>query len=163
MSHQSPPTLHFSLPDGTKRLASLLQRGILIPCSGSTDLESLLLLLPGCDRDYIGSRIETIFVNGVAIDSLTTILHPGATVGLSAAMPGERFSAREECMPACVPDQSPPGKHSLKRPLSQCGFSIRWRPIWPDQSSAGAPSCVVRRLPGLSATGQASSWPEAAR
>jgi hypothetical protein len=88
MSHQSPPTLHFSLPDGTKRLASLLQRGILIPCSGSTDLESLLLLLPGCDRDYIGSRIETIFVNGVAIDSLTTILHPGATVGLSAAMPG---------------------------------------------------------------------------
>jgi len=88
MQHHSLPTLRFSLPDGTKRLASLLQRGILVPCSRPINLEALLLDLPGCDRDYISRTIETIFVNGTAVDSLTVQLHPGATVGLSAAMPG---------------------------------------------------------------------------
>jgi len=86
--HNTSPTLLFSLPDGTQRLASLLQREILIPCPRTVTLEALLLGLPGCDRDYISTRIETIFLNGNAVDSLATTLQPGMTVALSAAMPG---------------------------------------------------------------------------
>ena len=88
MNTEPHPLLLFSLPDRTQRLASLLQREILIPCPGTVQLESLLLNLPGCDRDYISTRVETIFVNGNAVDSLAEPLAPGMTVALSAAMPG---------------------------------------------------------------------------
>lgn len=71
-----------------KRLATLLQRGFLIPCSRPLSLYDLLSELPGFDHDYITSRIETIFINGSAGDSLDQILMPGNRVALSAAMPG---------------------------------------------------------------------------
>jgi len=88
MNKGTIPLLHFSIPDKTKRLSSLLQRGILVPCPDPVGLEPLLMRLPGCDRDYSRTRIETIFVNGNAVDSLSETLLPGATVALSAAMPG---------------------------------------------------------------------------
>ncbi len=75
-------------PQHIKRLATLLQRGFLIPCANPVSLETLLLDLPGFNREYIHNRIETIFINGSAADSLAPSLMPGSTVALSAAMPG---------------------------------------------------------------------------
>ncbi len=75
-------------PQQIKRLATLLQRGFLIPCPNPVSLETLLLGLPGFNREYIHNRIETIFINGSAADSLAYSLEPGSTVALSAAMPG---------------------------------------------------------------------------
>ncbi len=83
------PTLILTVQAGTiSRLAPLLQRGFLVPCSGPTTLYDFLPGLPGFDREYITSRIETIFINGCAADSLEAILPVGGTVALSAAMPG---------------------------------------------------------------------------
>ncbi len=75
-------------PKQIKRLATLLQRGFLIPCTDPIPLETVLFGLPGFTREYIHSRIETIFINGTATDSLAQLLVPGCTVALSAAMPG---------------------------------------------------------------------------
>ncbi len=75
-------------PQHIKRLATLLQRGFLIPCADPIPLETLLLDLPGFNREYIHNRIETIFINGSAADSPAHSLMPGSTVALSAAMPG---------------------------------------------------------------------------
>ena len=75
-------------PKQIKRLATLLQRGFLIPCTNPIPLETVLLGLPGFSREYIHSRIETIFINGTASDSLAQSVGPGCTVALSAAMPG---------------------------------------------------------------------------
>jgi len=83
------PTLVLHLqPDTDNRLATLLQRGFLIPCKGPVSLYDALSGLPGFDHDYIITRIETIFINGCAGDSLEQLLYPGDTVALSAAMPG---------------------------------------------------------------------------
>jgi len=71
-----------------KRLATLLQRGFLIPCTKPVSLYDVLSNLSGFDHDYITTRIETIFINGCAGDSLDQPLVPGNTVALSAAMPG---------------------------------------------------------------------------
>jgi len=70
------------------RLAPLLQRGFLVPDPGPITLYDFLLDLPGFDHEYITSRIETIFINGCAADSLETALPTGGTIALSAAMPG---------------------------------------------------------------------------
>ena len=75
-------------PKQIKRLATLLQRGFLIPCTDPIPLETVLLGLPGFSHEYIHSRIETIFINGTAADSLAQFVVPGCTVALSAAMPG---------------------------------------------------------------------------
>ncbi len=84
-----PPLLVLTVRTGTmSRLAPLLQSGFLVPCSGPVTLHDLLRSLPGFDREYITSRIETIFINGCAADSPEATLSAGDTVALSAAMPG---------------------------------------------------------------------------
>ena len=43
----------------------------------------------GIDPDYLANRIQTILLNGKAVDDpATAIISPGSTLGLSAAMPG---------------------------------------------------------------------------
>ena len=89
MKTTRPPTITMiPVPKQSKRLATLLQRGFLIPCTDPIPLETMLLGLPGFTREYIHSRIETIFINGTAADSLAQPVPPGCTVALSAAMPG---------------------------------------------------------------------------
>ena len=89
MPTQKQPTLVLTVRPGFMlRLAPLLQRGFLIPVPGPITVYGLLLKLPGFDRQYITSRVETIFINGCAADSLETTLPAGSTVALSAAMPG---------------------------------------------------------------------------
>ncbi len=75
MPATEPPTLILTVQAGTiSRLAPLLQRGFLVPCPGQVTLYDFLPGLPGFDREYITSRIETIFINGCAADSLETTI-----------------------------------------------------------------------------------------
>ncbi|MBM9536329.1 hypothetical protein [Desulfobulbus alkaliphilus] len=68
--------------------ASLLQYGIVFHRDRPVDLVPFLLDLPGFSKEYIERTVQTIFINGVAADSLDRELPPGSTLALSAAMPG---------------------------------------------------------------------------
>ena len=75
-------------PEMLPGFASLLQHGVLYPIERPIPLLSFLLSLPGFSADYIEENLQTIFINGVAADSLTQEMVDGTTVALSAAMPG---------------------------------------------------------------------------
>lgn len=88
-SSQSYPVLRLQLPpDALAGFASLLQHGLLFPMQHAVSLLPFLVSLPGFSADYIEKNVQTIFINGVAADSLDRELDIGTTVALSAAMPG---------------------------------------------------------------------------
>lgn len=68
--------------------ASLLQHGIVFHIDRPVAIVPFLLDLPGFSEEYIEKAVQTIFIDGVAADSLDRDLPPGATLALSAAMPG---------------------------------------------------------------------------
>lgn len=83
------PRLTLMLPPASiAGFASLLQHGILFAVDRPVGMLPFLLSLPGFDAAYIESAVQTIFINGVAADSLDRILSIGSTLALSAAMPG---------------------------------------------------------------------------
>ena len=85
----SPAALQITLaPSALPLFASLLQHGVLYPVSGTIDLASFLLSLPGFTRDYLEQTVQTIFLDGVAADNLDQEVGGGSVVALSAAMPG---------------------------------------------------------------------------
>lgn len=78
-----------SLEDPFDPFLQLLQRGFLVTTAVGVPLKQVLLQLPGMSLDYLESRVQTIFLNGKAIDDLDrSLVEDGATVALSAAMPG---------------------------------------------------------------------------
>ena len=82
-------TLHLTTTKGAgDKMATLLQRGFLLPVSKSISILDLLCALPGFDESYIQERVQTIFVNGLAEDDTARLLTAGNTLALSAAMPG---------------------------------------------------------------------------
>ena len=84
-----PPLLTLNLqPAAVAGFASLLQHGILFAIDGPVPLVPFLLSVPGFSEDYIERTVQTIFINGVAADSLDRDLAAGTTLALSAAMPG---------------------------------------------------------------------------
>ncbi len=70
------------------KTATLLQRGFVLPVSGTISIAELLMGLPGFNEEYIRERVQTIFVNGLAEDNTSRELSAGDTLALSAAMPG---------------------------------------------------------------------------
>lgn len=83
------PRLNMVLPPkAVKGFASLLQHGILFPAEQPVALVPFLLSLPGFTAPYIETTVQTIFIDGVAADSLDRELVNGSTLALSAAMPG---------------------------------------------------------------------------
>lgn len=70
------------------KTATLLQRGFLLPITGTVSIAELLAALPGFDSEYIKNRVQTIFVNGLAEDNTARELVADDTLALSAAMPG---------------------------------------------------------------------------
>jgi hypothetical protein len=67
----------------------LLAEGVEVRSRTGISLYDLLCDRLGMPRDYVDERIQTIFVNGRAVDRLDEIaLADGTTVALSAAMPG---------------------------------------------------------------------------
>jgi hypothetical protein len=83
------PQLTLALPEeAVAGFASLLQHGILFAVDRSVAILPFLLTLPGFTAGYIEKTVQTIFINGVAADSLDRSLAAGSTLALSAAMPG---------------------------------------------------------------------------
>ena len=87
--HALPVTLTLiTTRDATGKAATLLQRGFVLPITGTISIAELLMGLPGFNEEYIRDRVQTIFVNGLAEDNTSRELVPGDTLALSAAMPG---------------------------------------------------------------------------
>lgn len=80
-------TITAPLPD-FGGFASLLQHGVLFAVDHPVPAQNFLLSIPGFTEDYIEQAVQTVFINGVAADSLDRDLPAGSIIALSAAMPG---------------------------------------------------------------------------
>lgn len=87
----------FTLPDVILTVSAhdvpfyttLLQSGVEIKSSSDETIGHFLNRLPGFSIDYVSDTVQTIFLNGTAVDDLTSPLGSGNPVlALSAAMPG---------------------------------------------------------------------------
>ena len=85
-----PALQTIELPEGgMKRLRPLFQQGIQVRVMDGTSLSEFLVGELGVDPDYVRTRITTVFLDGSVVDDMETAqLHEGATLALSAAMPG---------------------------------------------------------------------------
>ncbi len=71
------------------KFTTLLQSGIFIHVHQGESIGGLLCSLPGFSEEYISTRIQTIFVDGLPADDLTQEFVKKETVlAVSAAMPG---------------------------------------------------------------------------
>lgn len=73
---------------GASRFLPLLGRGFLVTCAAGDTLEEVLGRELGISPGYLQERVQTVFLNGRPIDDLRVVVIDGATVALSAAMPG---------------------------------------------------------------------------
>lgn len=87
---QRPEDLELLIAPGTlPYFATVLQAGIVLQAHAGDTLGVFLDKLPGFTREYIINEIQTIFLNGTAIDDLETPLAgDNPVLALSAAMPG---------------------------------------------------------------------------
>jgi len=75
--------------DSLNRFTVLLQSGVDIIVPGTCTVGGFLDRLPGFTEDYITNRIQTIFLNGTAMDNMATPLSgKNPVLAISAAMPG---------------------------------------------------------------------------
>ncbi len=76
-------------PESFTFFTSVLQYGVEIETPANITLGKFLEDCPGFSEDYLMEAVQTIFLNGTAIDDLKTPLTgPHPVVALSAAMPG---------------------------------------------------------------------------
>jgi hypothetical protein len=67
----------------------LLTQGFIVNTRGSISIRELLCRQFGIPDEYLEERIQTIFLDGKAVDNVSsTIVKDGSTLALSAAMPG---------------------------------------------------------------------------
>jgi len=75
--------------DGLSRFLPLLGQGFTVKRPAGASLEDFLCRACGIAPDYLRDRVQTVFLNGKAIDDLAAAeVSDGATIALSAAMPG---------------------------------------------------------------------------
>lgn len=75
--------------DALPTFRTLFQQGVGISIQIGTSLEDLLCCQWKIDRDYVMNRISTLFLDSKPVDDLpAAIVHDGATLALSGAMPG---------------------------------------------------------------------------
>jgi hypothetical protein len=75
--------------DSIGRYTAIFQTGVTLMTSGVVSIGIFLSSLPGFSVEYINLRVQTIFLNGSAVDDLETPLTGAQPVlALSAAMPG---------------------------------------------------------------------------
>lgn len=83
---------HLSLVLDTEKLYlffTFLQHGFFVKTRMGKSIKEMLCEQFGLEPDYVVNRIKTIFYNGKPVDDMeTAIVHDGATLALSAAMPG---------------------------------------------------------------------------
>lgn len=91
-SDNTPHKTHLKLSittESLQRFFSLLSIGFSINAKAGYSINDLLSRKLGIAKEYIDNRIQTIFLNGKAVDdSKSARLQEGAVVALSAAMPG---------------------------------------------------------------------------
>jgi hypothetical protein len=67
----------------------LLQRGVAVEAPLGIPVRAFLSGELGLSRDYVENAIQTVFLNGKAVDDLDrAVIENGSTLALSAAMPG---------------------------------------------------------------------------
>lgn len=67
----------------------LFQQGVGVTIQTGSSLEDLLCCQWHIDRDYVMHRISTLFLDSKPVDDLpSAMVHDGATLALSGAMPG---------------------------------------------------------------------------
>ena len=75
--------------DVLSRFTRLLAQGFLVDARADRSINDLLAQDLGVDEQYIDRRIQTIFLNGRAVDDIKSArISPGSSLALSAAMPG---------------------------------------------------------------------------
>ena len=75
--------------DALPAFRPLFQQGVGISIQIGTSLEDLLCCQWNIDRDYVMTRISTLFLDSKPVDDLpSAVVHDGATLALSGAMPG---------------------------------------------------------------------------
>lgn len=76
-------------PGSTLLFLPLIQKGVGVKGRTGCTVRSFLTSELGLSPEYVEERVQTVFLNGKAVDDLdATMLREGATVSLSAAMPG---------------------------------------------------------------------------
>jgi len=76
-------------PDVLARFIRLLSQGFLVDARADCSINDLLGQDLGVDEEYIDRRIQTIFLNGRAVDDIKSArISPESSLALSAAMPG---------------------------------------------------------------------------
>ena len=76
-------------PEKKSVLFPLFQEGFQVAAKVGCDIQTLLCDQFGLMPDYLANRITTIFLNGKPLDDVSSAVIPdGATLALSAAMPG---------------------------------------------------------------------------
>lgn len=86
---QCPELQLLVLPESMPFFTTLFQSGVEIETNAQTPLGEFLGNCPGFTHQYLANTVQTIFLNGTAVDNLQIPLtgeHP--VVALSAAMPG---------------------------------------------------------------------------
>ena len=90
MTKEDPPIIEIRVrADCINRYSAIFQTGVTLTTPDAVSIGAFLDRLPGFTMEYINNRIQTIFLNGSAMDDLETPLtgiHP--VLALSAAMPG---------------------------------------------------------------------------
>jgi len=67
----------------------LLAQGFTVKTKLGCSVQELLCTQIGLSADYVEHRLQTIFLDGKAVDNVkTAVIRPNATLALSAAMPG---------------------------------------------------------------------------
>lgn len=82
--------LHLTVSlESLERFTTLFQSGIILPSNRGEALGVFLSKLPGFTSDYVSNRVQTIFLDGNAVDDLQTqLIHDNSVIAISAAMPG---------------------------------------------------------------------------
>ena len=80
----------FHAPDNALlAFRTLFQQGVGVSIQTGTSLEDLLCCQWQISRDYVMNRISTLFLDSKPVDDLpAAVVHDGATLALSGAMPG---------------------------------------------------------------------------
>jgi hypothetical protein len=90
MDAETTPRLTLTVtPGGLSRFLPLLGQGFTVKRPAGASVEDFLCRACGMGQDYLRERIQTVFLNGKAIDDLAAaMVIDGSTIALSAAMPG---------------------------------------------------------------------------
>ena len=83
-------SLHLTVEkDRVPAFFPMLSQGFTIKIKVGCSVRNLICSYLGLSADYLELRLQTIFLDGKAVDNIETVLvHQGSTLALSAAMPG---------------------------------------------------------------------------